>query len=75
MVFYGMSAPKGTPPGIVANLNEAVNEALKDPTLAARLEELGGTAQPMTSAEYGKLIAEETEKWGKVVKFAGVSVD
>ena len=75
MVYYGMSAPKGTPPEIVATLNKAVNEALKDPTLAARLHDLGGTAQPMTSAEYGKLIAEETEKWGKVVKFAGVSVD
>jgi tripartite-type tricarboxylate transporter receptor subunit TctC len=75
MVFYGMSAPKGTPPEIVATLNKAVNEALNDPTLAARLHDLGGTAQPMTSAEYGKLIAEETEKWGKVVKFAGVSVD
>jgi tripartite-type tricarboxylate transporter receptor subunit TctC len=75
MVYYGMSAPKGTPPEIVAILNKAVNEALKDPKLAARLNDLGGTPQPMTSAEYGKLIAEETEKWGKVVKFAGVSVD
>jgi tripartite-type tricarboxylate transporter receptor subunit TctC len=75
MVYYGMSAPKGTPPEIVAALNKAVNEALRDPKLAARLHDLGGTAQPMTPAEYGKLIAEETEKWGKVVKFAGVSVD
>jgi tripartite-type tricarboxylate transporter receptor subunit TctC len=75
MVFYGMSAPKGTPPGIVATLNKAVNEALKDPKLVARLNGLGGTPQPMTPAEYGKLIADETEKWGKVVKFAGVSVD
>jgi tripartite-type tricarboxylate transporter receptor subunit TctC len=75
MVYYGMSAPKGTPPEIIATLNKAVNEALKDPKLAARLNDLGGTPQPMTSAEYGKLIAEETEKWGKVVKFAGVSVD
>jgi len=75
MVYYGMSAPKGTPPEIVATLNKAVNEALRDPTLAARFAELGGTAQPMTPAEYGKLIADETEKWGKVVKFAGVSVD
>ena len=75
MVYYGMSAPKGTPPEIVATLNKAVNEALRDPTLAARFAKLGGTAQPMTPAEYGKLIADETEKWGKVVKFAGVSVD
>ena len=75
MVYYGMSAPKGTPPEIIAALNKAVNEALKDPALAARLHDLGGTAQPMTPAEYGKLIADETEKWGKVVKFAGVSVE
>jgi len=74
-VFYGMSAPKGTPPEIVAILNNAVNDALKDPTLVARLNDLGGTPRPMTPAEYGKLIAEETEKWRKVVEFAGVSVD
>ena len=53
MVYYGMSAPKGTPPEIIATLNKAVNEALKDPALAARLHDLGGTPQPMTSAEYG----------------------
>jgi tripartite-type tricarboxylate transporter receptor subunit TctC len=75
MVYYGMSAPKGTPPEIVAVLNKAVNEVLKDPKLAARLNELGGTPKPMTPAEYGKLIADETEKWRKVVEFAGVSVD
>jgi tripartite-type tricarboxylate transporter receptor subunit TctC len=75
MVYYGMSAPKGTPPEIVAILNKAVNEALQDPKLAARLNDLGGTPKPMTPAEYGRLIAEETEKWRKVVAFAGVSVD
>jgi tripartite-type tricarboxylate transporter receptor subunit TctC len=74
-VFYGMSAPKGTPPGIVAILNKAVNAALQDPALVARLNDLGGTPKPMTPAEYGRLIAEETEKWRKVVEFAGVSVD
>jgi tripartite-type tricarboxylate transporter receptor subunit TctC len=75
MVYYGMSAPKGTPPEIVAILNKAVNEVLQDPKLAARLNELGGTPKPMTPAEYGKLISDETEKWRKVVEFAGVSVD
>jgi tripartite-type tricarboxylate transporter receptor subunit TctC len=75
MVFYGMSAPKGTPPEIVAILNKAVNEVLRDPTLAARFADLGGTPRPMTPAEYGKLITEETGKWRKVVEFAGVSVD
>jgi tripartite-type tricarboxylate transporter receptor subunit TctC len=74
-VFYGMSAPKGTPPEIVAVLNKAVNEALKDPALVARFADLGGTPRPMTSAEYGQLIAEETAKWRKVVEFAGVSVE
>ena len=74
-VFYGMSAPKGTPPEIVATLNKAVNEVLKDPKLIARFAEIGGVPKPMTPAEYGRLIASETEKWRKVVQFAGVSVD
>lgn len=73
--FYGISAPKGTPPDIVETLNKAVNEALKDPKLVARLAELGGIPKPMTPAEFGKLVADETEKWRKVVAFAGVSVD
>src|SRR4030081_3143518 len=73
--FYGISAPKGTPPDIIAPLNKAVGEALKDPKLVARLAEVGGLPMPMTPAEFGKLIAEETEKWRKVVEFAGVSVD
>jgi tripartite-type tricarboxylate transporter receptor subunit TctC len=74
-VFYGMSAPKGTPAEIVKRLNEAVNEALKDPKLVARLAEIGGVPKPMTSAAYGEFIAGETEKWRKVVAFAGVTVD
>ena len=75
MVFYGMSAPKGTPGEIVAILNRAVNEILADPKLKARLAELGGVPTPMTPEAYGRLIAEETEKWRKVVEFAGVSVE
>jgi tripartite-type tricarboxylate transporter receptor subunit TctC len=74
-VFYGMSAPKGTPPEIVAILNKAVNEVLKDPKLVARFASIGGVPKPMTPEGYGKLIADETEKWRKVVAFAGVSVD
>ena len=73
--FYGISAPKGTPPEIVDVLNKAVNEALKDPKLVARLAEIGGIPKPMTPAEFGKLVTDETEKWRKVVEFAGVSVD
>jgi tripartite-type tricarboxylate transporter receptor subunit TctC len=74
-VFYGMSAPKGTPPEIVEILNKAVNEVLKDPKLIARFAAIGGVPIPMTPAGYGKLIADETEKWRKVVEFAGVSVE
>jgi tripartite-type tricarboxylate transporter receptor subunit TctC len=70
-----MSAPKGTPPEIVDALNKAVNEGLKDPKVVARFAELGGAPDPMTPAEYGKFIADQTEKWRKVVEFAGVSVD
>jgi tripartite-type tricarboxylate transporter receptor subunit TctC len=73
--FYGISAPKGTPPEIIDTLNKAVGDALKDPKLVARLAEVGGIPKPMTPAEFGKLIADETEKWRKVVEFAGVSVD
>ena len=73
--FYGISAPKGTPPEIVELLNKAVGEALRDPKLVARLNETGGIPKAMTPAEFGQLISEETEKWRKVVEYAGVSVD
>ena len=73
--FYGMVAPKGTPPAIIDILNKAVNEALTDPKLVARLSDLGGLPRPMTPAEFGKFMADETNKWRKVVEFAGVSVD
>jgi tripartite-type tricarboxylate transporter receptor subunit TctC len=73
--FYGISAPKGTPPEIVDILNKAVGEALKDPKVAQRLTEIGGIPKPMTPSEFGRLIADETEKWRKVVAFAGVSVE
>jgi tripartite-type tricarboxylate transporter receptor subunit TctC len=73
--FYGMAAPKGTPGEIIDILNKAVNEALKDPKLVGRLSDLGGLPKPMTPAEFGRFMADETEKWRKVVDFAGVSVD
>src|ERR1700759_918937 len=63
--FYGISAPKGTPPEIIDALNKAVNEALKDPKLVARLSEAGGLPMPMTPAEFGKLVSDETEKGRK----------
>jgi tripartite-type tricarboxylate transporter receptor subunit TctC len=70
-VWYGIAAPKGTPPEIVEKLNQAVNVVLANPKLQIRLAELGGEPMPMTPAEFGKLVADETEKWAKVVKFAG----
>ncbi len=73
--FYGISGPKGMPPDIIEILNKAVGEALKDPKLVARLADVGGIPKPMTPAQFGKLVADETEKWRKVVEFAGVSVD
>jgi tripartite-type tricarboxylate transporter receptor subunit TctC len=74
-IWYGISAPKGTPPEIVAILNKSVTAALADPKMKAKLAELGGIPMPMTPAEFGKLIADETDKWAKVVKFANISVD
>jgi tripartite-type tricarboxylate transporter receptor subunit TctC len=74
-VFYGMSVPKGTPGEIIDTLNKAINEALKDPKLVARFADIGGVPTPMSPEAYGKHIASETEKWRKVVEFAGVSVD
>ncbi|MEA2929732.1 MAG: hypothetical protein QOG38_2160 [Hyphomicrobiales bacterium] len=74
-VWYGISAPKGTPPEIVAILNKAVNAALADPKLVARFAELGAVPMPMTPEEFGKLVTDETEKWRKVVEFANISVD
>jgi tripartite-type tricarboxylate transporter receptor subunit TctC len=73
--FYGISAPKGTPGEVIETLNKAVGDVLKDPKVVARLTEVGGIPKPMTPAEFGKLVADETEKWRKVVEFAGVSVD
>jgi len=74
-VWYGIAAPKGTPAPIVEKLNKAVNAALADPKMVARFAELGAVPMPMSPAEFGKLVAEETEKWRKVVEFANISVD
>src|SRR3979490_2140145 len=69
--FSGIPPPKGAPPDILDILNKAVGEALKDPKLVARLGDVGGIPKPMTPAEFGKLVADETEKWRKVVGVAG----
>src|SRR6187402_69357 len=73
--WYGLAAPKGTPPEIIDRLNKAVNEILADPKAKARFKELGAILLPGSAADFGKLVADETEKWGKVVKFAGAKVD
>ena len=74
-VWYGISAPKGTPPDVVNRLNKAVNAALADPAMTKRFAELGAVPMPMSPQEFGKLVADETAKWRKVVEFAGVSVE
>jgi tripartite-type tricarboxylate transporter receptor subunit TctC len=73
--WYGVGAPKGTPAEIVDKLNREINAALVDPKMKTRLADLGGTVLPGSPADFGKLIAEEVEKWGKVVKFAGLKAE
>jgi len=70
--FWGVGAPRTTPAEIVDKLNKEINTALGDPTFKARLADVGGSALSGSPADFGKLIAEETEKWGKVIKFAGI---
>ena len=73
--WYGVGAPKNTPAEIVEKLNKEINAGLSDPTMKARLAELGGIVLGGSPADFGRLIAEETEKWGKVVKFSGATVE
>jgi tripartite-type tricarboxylate transporter receptor subunit TctC len=70
--FYGIGAPRNTPAAVVEVLNKAVNGGLGDPKLKARLADLGSVPLPGQPATFGKLIADETEKWGKVIRFAGI---
>jgi tripartite-type tricarboxylate transporter receptor subunit TctC len=73
--WYGVGAPKDTPTEIVEKLNKEINAALADPKMKARLADLGSTVLAGSRADFGKLIGDETEKWGKVVKFAGMKPD
>jgi tripartite-type tricarboxylate transporter receptor subunit TctC len=70
--FAGVGAPAGTPREIVDRLNKGVANALANPTLKAKILDLGGVPMPMTPPEFGKLLAEETEKWGKVIRAANI---
>ena len=70
--WFGVCAPNNTPAQIVAKLNKGINEALVDPKIVGRIADLGGTPLPGSPADCGKLIAEDTEKWAKVVKFANI---
>jgi len=70
--WLGMGAPRNTPPEIIDRLNKEIAAALADPKIKARFADLGGTALVLTPAEFGKLLADETEKWGKVIRAANI---
>jgi tripartite-type tricarboxylate transporter receptor subunit TctC len=73
--WFGIAAPKGTPADIIESLNRETNAGLADPTIKARLDDMGGMALTGSPADYGKLIADETEKWGKVIRTAGIKAE
>src|ERR1700730_392018 len=73
--WFGMGAPKGTPVNIIEKINKTVNEALADPKMKARLADLGGIPMGGTPADFGKVMASETAKWEKAVKFSGASIE
>jgi tripartite-type tricarboxylate transporter receptor subunit TctC len=72
VAWEGLGAPKNTPLSIINNINEEVNVWLADPKTKAQLADLGGVAMPMSPADFGKFIATETEKWGKVIRTANI---
>jgi tripartite-type tricarboxylate transporter receptor subunit TctC len=73
--WQGLCAPKGTPADIIDRLNKEVNAAAADPETKGRLEDLSLRVMSGTVADFGKLIADDTEKWAKVIKFAGIKAD
>jgi tripartite-type tricarboxylate transporter receptor subunit TctC len=73
--IFGLGVPAGTPPQIIEKLNKEINAALADPGMKARLADLGAAPLATTPKEFANIVAEETDKWAKVVKFAGVKVD
>jgi tripartite-type tricarboxylate transporter receptor subunit TctC len=73
--WYGIGAPRNTPIELIEKLNKETNAGLADRKLKARLDDLGGIALTGSPSDFGKLIVEETDKWGKVVKFVGIKAD
>ena len=73
--WQGVGAPKNTPAEIINKLNKEINAGLADPKIKTRVADMGGTVLAGSPADFGKLIADETEKWGKVVKFSGAKPD
>jgi tripartite-type tricarboxylate transporter receptor subunit TctC len=74
-VWQGLGAPKDTPPEIVERLNKEINAALTDPKIEAQIANLGGTALRLSPAEFGQLMADETNKWGKVIRAANLEAE
>jgi tripartite-type tricarboxylate transporter receptor subunit TctC len=74
-VWWGLSAPKGTPPEVIAKLNGALNQALADSTVAARMAVLGASTTPGSAADFGKFVESETVKWARVIKTANIQAD
>jgi tripartite-type tricarboxylate transporter receptor subunit TctC len=73
--WFGIAAPKGTPADVIDTLNRETNAGLADPTIKARLDDMGGMALTGSPADFGKLIGDETEKWGKVIRDAGIKAE
>jgi tripartite-type tricarboxylate transporter receptor subunit TctC len=74
-VYYGIAAPKGTPPDVVDKLNKEINAGLADPEFKAKLTELGSAVLPGSPADFGKFLVNESDKWAKVVKFANIKAE
>jgi tripartite-type tricarboxylate transporter receptor subunit TctC len=72
IVWYGVGAPENTPPEIISKLNNEINAALASPVMKARLADQGATPLPGSPADFGKLIADETQKWAKVIRAANI---
>ena len=74
-LWNGIGAPRATPPEIIDKLNAAINAGLNDPKVKAQFAELGSMTAPLTPAEYGNVIVTETERWGKVIRAAGIKAE